>query len=106
MSFLTQLINEIEGELSQAYWPGAINWCDENFDGAWSKAIDRFDLALADAGKRNDPHLAKTEADKYRHTILGLMNRYKEHKRLSDKDSFMSTLKMNKESAHAKASSE
>jgi hypothetical protein len=89
----SELINAIEGELKTEYLPGAIHWCDRQFDGAWSKAIDRFDKALSVALERQDYALARIEGDHYRLTILDLLKAYKAHKNIADADSFLEALR-------------
>lgn len=88
-----QAINAIEAELAAKYLPGAIRWCDEQFNGAWSNAIDRFDKALSIAIDRKDHQLSKIEGEFYRATILDLLSRYKTAKDIGDTSSFLEAIK-------------
>jgi hypothetical protein len=88
----TQLINAIESEIKTDYLPGAIRWSDEKFGNAWTRAMDRFDKALAIAIDRGDYRLAQIEGDFYKATVLDLLGRYRNHKNLDATDSFLSAL--------------
>lgn len=76
----SKLIGDIENELELHYLPGAIRWIDEKYDGAWSKAIERFDHALSSATGSKYFEAAKLEGEIYKDTILRLIKKYKEHK--------------------------
>ena len=76
-----ELIATIEAEIQFLYQPRAIIWCDKQFDGAWSKAMDRFDQYLSCAFERKDFSLAQAEGELYKNTVLPLLNKYKAHKK-------------------------
>lgn len=86
------IIQSIESEISYEYLPGAIRWADDNCDGAWSRAIDRFDLALSEIYSPNFERKIKFEAEQYKRTVLGLLKKFKEHKRINDVDSFLNSI--------------
>lgn len=88
-----QLINSIEGELKIEYLGGAIRWIDETENNAWSDAIDRFDNALAVAIERKDYQLAQLEGEHYKTKVLGMIARYKKHKRMEGATSFLDQIK-------------
>ena len=44
---MAKLISEIESKISIQYHGGAINWIDQKYGGAWSRAMDEFDAALS-----------------------------------------------------------
>lgn len=87
-----KLISEIEAEIKFEYLPGAIRWADENFDGAWSKAIDRFDAALTHAIEHKDWRSIEIEKATYRRTVLDLIAKYKAERRIGDQESFLASL--------------
>lgn len=87
------LIGEIEAELKFEYLPGAIRWADQNFDGAWSKAIDRYDNALSLAIERKDWRSLQIEGAHYKRTVLDMIVKYKRHKNMTDSESFLSSLR-------------
>lgn len=92
----SQIIGAIEAEIDTIYLSGAIQWADNQFHGAWSAALERFDKALAVALERKDPALAKTEGAYYKATVIDLLSKYKNHKKMNDTQSFLkglSTLK-------------
>jgi hypothetical protein len=88
----SNLIAAIEAEIEPGYMPGAIQWCDEQLDNAWSKAMDRFDGALRMAIERKDYVLAQSEGEFYRATIMKLLSKYKAHKGMDEAKSFLSSL--------------
>jgi hypothetical protein len=87
-----ELINTIEAELKLEYVGGAIAWADKNRDGAWSKAMDRFDCALKNSIERQDYRSAEIEGQFYKATVLQLLREYKQTKGLNDAESFLSAL--------------
>ncbi len=84
----TQIIETIENELNLCYEPGAIKYCDEKFDNAWSKAIDRFDQALTKHMQSANAELIQYESELYRDTVLQLIKKYKMSKNLRKADDF------------------
>lgn len=89
----TEIINAIEAELNAEYLPECIQWCDANFENAWSNAIDRFDLALSISMNTGDRATAIAEGIDYKKTIIGLIKKYKEHAQLDDLDVFLKSLR-------------
>lgn len=87
-----ELINRIEAEIKIEYIGGAIQWCDEKFDGAWSKAMDRFDKALTIAIDRQDYQLAKMEGEFYKATVLDLLSKFNVAKGKDEADTFLKAL--------------
>jgi hypothetical protein len=101
MSFgFAELIGTIESEIETIYMPGAIKWCDEQYSGAWSNALDRFDKALQLAIERKDFTWAKSEGEFYKLTILKLLRKYKEHKCLDNTQTFLNSLNTTKGELH------
>lgn len=98
--FCVGLIGSIESEIETLYMPGAIKWCDEQFDGAWSNALDRFDKALAMAIDTKNFTWAKSEGEFYKNTILKLLNKFKEHKKMDSAQSFLKSLNSTKGGPH------
>lgn len=82
-----EIIKDIENELSIGYLPGAINYIDDKYEGAWSKAIDRFDHALSVS-----PETALEDGQTYRKEILRLITLFKEGKTGSKVDNFLDSL--------------
>lgn len=89
----SEIIREIEAEIKTQYLGGAIRWADAKYDGAWSKAIDRFDAALTIAIERKDYRTAEIEGAYYRATVLDLIRKYKTAKNMDDADSFLGSLR-------------
>lgn len=89
----TELMNTIEAEIRTEYIGGAIQWADQNFDNAWSKALTRFDKALGVAIDRQDYTLAKVEADFYKITVVELLKKYKAAKAIDDKEAFLASIR-------------
>lgn len=90
---LTNLINEIEAEISQQYLPNAIYWADMTYDNAWSKAIDRFDKALSLAAQNFDHVMLEREANIYKQKVISLLKEFKRTQRIVEADSFLETIK-------------
>lgn len=88
-----QLIREIESEIQTEYLGGAIQWADSEFNGAWSKAIDDFDMALNACIDRHDYVSAKQAAESYREKILSMIRMYKKMKRLDEAEEFLASLR-------------
>ena len=88
----SQIISRIECEISIQYLPGAIRWCDENHSNAWSNAIDRFDKALSIAIERLDHKLAEIEGDYYCATIVDLLSKYKNFKKMDETSAFLKSI--------------
>jgi len=88
----SEVIRRIESELATEYQPGAIQWADDNFNGAWSNAMDRFDKALAIAIDRKDYQLAKSEGDFYKTAVIDLIRKFKKHKQTDDASEFLAAL--------------
>lgn len=87
------LINEIEAELNPRYWSGAIQWADEKYNGAWSKAIDRFENAITKGYENLNFAYAQSEGEIYKQTILKLIQEYKEEKGIGEEKSFLDAIK-------------
>lgn len=87
-----EIINAIEAELSAEYWPGAIHWADDNFDDAWTKAILRLQNAIDEATSTRNWRIAEYEGQRYKHTILSLLRKYKEFKKIDDAKAFLSSI--------------
>jgi hypothetical protein len=87
-----ELIRTIESEIKTEYLPGAIQWADENFDDAWSMALNRFDASLTLAIERKDYSTAQIEGDFYRATILDLLRKYKTHHKIKEVSSFLDSI--------------
>lgn len=88
-----KIINAIEAEIKPEYIGDAIRWCDENCDGAWSNALDRFDKSLAVAIERQDYQLAKMEGEFYKTTVLSLLSKFKAAKGMNETDAFLEALR-------------
>lgn len=69
----SKLIHKIESELKLYYQSGAIKYIDENFDGAWSKEIDKFEQALASG----DQEKIEAQSEIYKGNILKFIDLYK-----------------------------
>jgi hypothetical protein len=93
MSFgFVEVINSIEAEISSRYLPGAILWADKKFDGAWTKAMDRFDRALKITQERVDYTSLKAEAGFYKNTVLELIRQYKQEKGIEGVQSYLDAI--------------
>lgn len=88
----SEIIRAIESELKFEYMGDAIVWCDENFHGAWSASLNRFESSLVLAIERKDYMTAKIEGDFYKNTILDLLSKYKINKNINDTESFLSSI--------------
>lgn len=84
----SNLIATIENELKFEYVGGAIRYIDEHYDGAWTKAIDRFDAILG----QSDEQVSRLEGEIYTATILRLIACYKESLRGQQVDKFLDDL--------------
>ena len=93
MSFgFVELINAIEAEISSGYLPGAIRWADEKYDGAWTKAMDRFERALNLTREHMDYVSLKVEAGFYKNTVLDLVQKYKQEKGIENVQSYLESI--------------
>ena len=72
----TKLINKIDAEVEQEYVGSAINWTDENFNDAWSKAIYEFENAIING----DPDSVYLAGEIYKKRCINYIRRYKEFK--------------------------
>lgn len=93
-----QLINEIQAEIEMGFEPGqlghCINWVDENYNNAWSDAIDAFDEALTTALDTSDYKNIRRAGETYKNEILGYIKLFKTVNQINS-SSFMETLKNN-----------
>lgn len=87
------LFRAIEAEIQEKYISGAIRWCDDNFDGAWSKAMNQFENALSMYQSNLNLASLSVETDKYKNTVVKLLSEFKSHKKINDTDSFLKSLK-------------
>lgn len=92
MSDYLKIMNSIEAEIQTEYLGDAIRWCDDTMNGAWSQAIDRYESALTRAINQGTFDLAKHEGEFYLQTVLGLIKKYKEHKNIDEKESFLNSI--------------
>lgn len=74
------LIDTVQKNTKAIVLQGAMKWIDENYDEAWSKAMDRFDLALAEAIRTKNAEKAKMEAQIYKASIEGFIETFKRAK--------------------------
>ncbi len=88
----SKIIQDIEDELNFMYLPGAIQYMDDTYDFAWSKAIRRFEHALCKTIETGNFEHSKLEGAIYRDTIIRLIGVYKNHKRGRKVDDFLETL--------------
>jgi hypothetical protein len=86
------LIRKLEAELSEQYLPGAIQWCDDHMNNAWSRAIERFEKALIKAIEIGSYEYAKTEGEIYELTVTKLLQQYKASKKIDDANAFLSSI--------------
>lgn len=89
---MMKVIQAIENELAEKYLPGARDYVDKHYDGAWSKAIDTLDAALTKALQMNNYESLEIEGEIYKQTIIYLIGIYKEHKRDSKINEFLNSL--------------
>jgi hypothetical protein len=87
-----EIIREIECSIKLEYLGGAIKWCDDNFDHAWSKSIDRFDLALSAFQNKSHYVNLEEEAGFYKNSVMDLLSKYKASKKQEDTCEFLKTL--------------
>lgn len=90
---ISETIRTIEAEICMEYSSRAINWVDKNLNNAWSNAIDRYERILVLVYERHEYTLLKAESEFYRKTVLDLLRKYKEAKRIDDSEAFLQTLK-------------
>jgi hypothetical protein len=65
--------------LSKQYIPGAVSWADDQYDGAWSNALHRFEDAIIRAETFGDESIMDAELDIFQGTILALIRCYQTH---------------------------
>jgi hypothetical protein len=92
-----EIINSIEAEISAEYLPGAIKWADENCANAWSNAIDEYEKALRYAVETGNYQVATDAGDRYKYTVLNLIRAYKATKGMTDKTSFLDSIRAKKQ---------
>lgn len=88
----SKLIEDINVELEAEYVGGAYRWMDEEKDGAFSKAQDRFEKILQDAIRLKNFNYARHEGIIYRDTLIELLQEYKRSRQISDADSFLNSI--------------
>lgn len=88
----SKIIRSMEIEIAFQYIPGAIRWCDDNCENAWSKAIDRFDNSLRIAIERKDYQLIKIESEFYQNMVLDLLSKYKSFKNIDESKNFLEAI--------------
>lgn len=92
MDEFRDLIESTEKEIEMQYIGGAIKWVDEKYDSAWSKAMDKFEMALVKAKVSKNLEPAKTAAIEYKNKCLGFISDYKNNGPPSkDKREFLET---------------
>lgn len=87
-----ETVNRIEAELLQEYWPGAIAWADREFNQGWSNAINTFENAITHAARSKDLIRFAEDACVYKKQIVGFLEKYKAHKNMDSRLSFLKTL--------------
>lgn len=88
----SKMIREIECEISNDYLPGAIKWVDNNYESAWSNAIERFDSALKSMSYQGDYSFLKREGEIYKNTVLELIKKYKQEKQTKEVQMFLQSI--------------
>ena len=91
---LAQVIEEIEAELAIHYLPGAMQYIDKHYSNSWSRAIDRLQLAMMEAGQNKETYwkVMEIEGQIYKQTILKYIEIYKVFKRGNKTDDFFKEL--------------
>jgi hypothetical protein len=74
------MIDAMHDELKEQHQGGAFSWIDKNHDGAWTRANQKLDSALAEYGKTGDIGPAEVEIRLYKSTIIEFFKIYKEAK--------------------------
>ena len=85
----SKLIEEIETEIEIKYLPGCIRWSDENYNNAWSSAINEFEKALLTKNKEK----IINQSQIYKSTCLSLIESYKRSKNNSHVSDFFRKIK-------------
>lgn len=89
----SQCIEKLERELQTDYIGGCYAWIDETQDGAWSKAINRFEKAiLAYRDHLITDDTFTTEQEIYFSTVHNFVQEYRKHKQLDASDSYLKSL--------------
>jgi hypothetical protein len=70
-----QIVEELT---TQPETRGCIQWIDDYFDGAWTKALERLDDAFHRSLKLDEPRIAEAEAAVYLNTLRYFVQRYRE----------------------------
>ena len=89
----SEIIGALEAEISAEYLPGAIAWADVECDHAWSRAIERFEIAITASLLSHDNRALADEGEFYKNTVIDLCRRYKAHKNMGDADEFLTSLR-------------
>jgi hypothetical protein len=84
-----RILDDIENELKLFYQFEAIRFIDEHYEGAWSKAMDRWELVCNQAYQTGNYDLMKLEGEIYRQQILYLIQVFKQRKRGNDVEKFL-----------------
>jgi hypothetical protein len=89
---MSKVIGEIEAEIKAEYLGGAIRWADENRQGGWSEAIDRFEKAIDEGYRIKNFEYVKAEMAIYRDRVIGYIREYKKEKGIDDTASFLASV--------------
>ena len=86
------IINQIENEINIVYIPGAIKYCDDHFDNAWSKAIDTYEAAINRFIETKDEAAVNFAGEVYIACVKNLIQKYKVYKNNKHTDSLLDDL--------------
>ncbi len=88
----TKIIRQIDAELKPEWQPDAFKWADKTLGMAHDNAVNRFENAILECGKRYDWVSLQKEADIYKADILRILRAYKKIKQVNEQQSFFESL--------------
>lgn len=96
---VSKMVEEIENTLAIAYFPGAIQYIDDNYNCAWSNAINIFEVSMMRSLENPDTYFEVMElsGDVYKTSILKFIEIYKAFKTGQKINLFLSSLSDNKD---------
>ncbi len=92
MSYGSEFIGQIVEEIETEYLGGCIAWCDEYYDNAWTKAIDRFDLSLTELIENPDDKKLKLEGDIFLKRVKWLVKQFRIQFDMTETDAFVNSI--------------
>lgn len=93
----SKIIQNIDSQISEEYLGGCIVWSDREFNNAWTDALVRYENKLTEyiLSDKSDPETlrkANYESGLYLNTVLPLIKKYKESKKLDSAQMFLESI--------------